>query len=318
MPATRLHGNPIVTPASHPSLGENINGPSLIRVPDWVTNPLGRYYLYFAHHGGKFIRMAYSDRLEGPWRVHMPGVLPLDQSGFENHIASPDVHVDHERHRIVMYYHGVVKREERGRIEDAELNDGFYVVQRTRAAESSDGLSFTIHQPILAAAYLRVWRWRGKVYGLAMPNLLYRAENWFGPFERGPLVLQDRASAEAALHAGTGMVRHNAVRLVPGGGAGTDRLEVYFSRSGDTPERILMSTIDLHDNWSRWVANDPVEVIRPEREWEGADCEQIASKRGAIRGRAWQLRDPGVFEEDGRVYLIYSIAGEFGLAIAQF
>jgi len=317
MPATLLPGNPIITPASHPSLAENINGPSLIRVPDCVPNPLGRYYLYFAHHGGKFIRMAYADRLEGPWRVHTPGVLSLEQSGFQDHIASPDVHVDHTRRRIVMYYHGVVKREERGRIEDAELNDGFYVSQRTRVAESADGLTFAAREPIVAAAYLRVWRWRGKVYGLAMPGLLYRAEDWFSPFERGPLVLQDRASAEAALRAGTGMVRHNAVRLVPGGGnAGNDRLEVYFSRSGDTPERILMSTIDLHDDWSRWSASEPVEVIRPEREWEGADCEQIASKRGAIGGRAWQLRDPGVFEEDGNAYLIYSIAGEFGLAIA--
>lgn len=318
MPATRLPGNPIVTPASHPSLGGNINGPSLIRVPDWVPNPLGRYYLYFAHHGGKFIRMAYADRIEGPWRIHVPGVLSLEQSGFENHIASPDVHVDHERRRIVMYYHGVVKPQERGRLEDAELNDWFYVVQRTRVAESSDGLTFTVHPPTLAAAYLRVWRWRGKLYALAMPNLLYRADDWFGPFEPGPLVLQDRASAEEALRAGTGMVRHVAVRLVPGGGgAPTDRLEVYFTRSGDSPERILMSTIDLHDDWSRWVASDPVEILRPEREWEGADCEQVASKRGPVNGRAWQLRDPGVFEEDGSAYLLYSIAGEFGLAIAQ-
>lgn len=30
------------------SLGENINGPSLLRVPDWIEDPLGRYYLYFA------------------------------------------------------------------------------------------------------------------------------------------------------------------------------------------------------------------------------------------------------------------------------
>ena len=26
----------------------NINGPSLVRVPEWVENPLGKYYLYFA------------------------------------------------------------------------------------------------------------------------------------------------------------------------------------------------------------------------------------------------------------------------------
>ena len=40
--AVRFPQNPIVTPASSPTLGENINGPSLIRVPPWVERPLGR------------------------------------------------------------------------------------------------------------------------------------------------------------------------------------------------------------------------------------------------------------------------------------
>ncbi len=35
--------------------GSNIAGPSLVRVPDWVENPLGRYYLYFADHRGTYI-----------------------------------------------------------------------------------------------------------------------------------------------------------------------------------------------------------------------------------------------------------------------
>ena len=39
----------------------NINGPSLIRVPDWLPNPLGQYYLYFAHHKGDHMRLAYAD-----------------------------------------------------------------------------------------------------------------------------------------------------------------------------------------------------------------------------------------------------------------
>ena len=33
----------------------NINGPSMIRVPNFVTNRLGTYYLYFSHHDGKAI-----------------------------------------------------------------------------------------------------------------------------------------------------------------------------------------------------------------------------------------------------------------------
>jgi hypothetical protein len=40
--AKRLPGNPIVTPESDPSLGKNINGPSLIRVPAWVVKPRSR------------------------------------------------------------------------------------------------------------------------------------------------------------------------------------------------------------------------------------------------------------------------------------
>jgi hypothetical protein len=46
-------GAPIVAPALDASIGDNINGPSLIRLPDWITHPLGRYYLYFADHKGR-------------------------------------------------------------------------------------------------------------------------------------------------------------------------------------------------------------------------------------------------------------------------
>ena len=47
MRISRLADNPIITPESSPTLGDNINGPSMIRIPDWVPNSLGRYYLYF-------------------------------------------------------------------------------------------------------------------------------------------------------------------------------------------------------------------------------------------------------------------------------
>ena len=38
----------------------NINGPSLIRVPDWIPNRFGKYYLYFANHRGCEIHLAYA------------------------------------------------------------------------------------------------------------------------------------------------------------------------------------------------------------------------------------------------------------------
>ena len=78
----RLLDRPIITPELHPSIGENIQGPSLIRVPDWIENPLGKYYLYFADHKGSYIRLAYADHLEGPWQIHEPGSLQIADTNF--------------------------------------------------------------------------------------------------------------------------------------------------------------------------------------------------------------------------------------------
>jgi hypothetical protein len=75
--ARRLADNPIITHEMDKSLMAeyelygyaNINGPAMIKVPEWVDNPLGRYYLYFSHHKGDYIKPAYADQPEGPWRI---------------------------------------------------------------------------------------------------------------------------------------------------------------------------------------------------------------------------------------------------------
>src|ERR1700677_3278271 len=74
----RFKNNPIITPALlSGNDGDDINGPSLIKVPDWVHNKLGKYYLYFAHHKGKYIRLAYANDLKGPWKIYKPGTLQI-------------------------------------------------------------------------------------------------------------------------------------------------------------------------------------------------------------------------------------------------
>ena len=80
--ATRLGDGPIITPEMDARMGGNIQGPSLIKVPDWVENPLGNYYLYFADHRGTYMRMAYADEVTGPWTVYSPGSLRLENSFF--------------------------------------------------------------------------------------------------------------------------------------------------------------------------------------------------------------------------------------------
>jgi hypothetical protein len=280
----RFAENPIIRPDMDARMGANINGPSLIRVPDWLPDPLGRYYLYFAHHQGDYIRLAYADGLAGPWRIHAPGTLGLAGSFFDDHIASPDVHVDDERREIRMYYHGKMKAAP---------------AQYSRLALSTNGIDFVAREEVLGAPYLRVVR-RGDGYlALAMPGHLYRSRDGLTAFEQGPTLF-------------TRNMRHSA--LLPDG----DTLTVFYTNVGETPpERILVSRIDLRGDWTAWQPSPPEVVLEPEHEYEGADLPLAPSVRGISHPRMRELRDPAIYREDGRTYLLYTVAGESGIAIAE-
>ena len=74
----------------------------------------------------------------------------------------------------------------------------------------------------------------------------------------------------------------------------------------------------LSSDWKTWTASAPEEVLRPETEDEGAKLPLKQSVAGAMKSRENALRDPGVFvDNDGRVYLLYSVAGEAGIGIAE-
>ncbi len=295
----RLANNPII----HRDMegfagreGENINGPSLIRVPDWIENPLGKYYLYFAHHHGEFIRMAYADDLEGPWVIHEGGVLHMhDTPSFHNrrgdHIASPDVLVDEENKRIIMYYHGL------------PIPNTGAPYQMTFVALSEDGLNFESKQHQLGLFYFRVFRHNDdRHYALAKyindGGIMYRSRDGISKWEPGPRILP--------------RVRHMALWQHKG------KMYVFFSRGRDAPEHIMVSRIEnLDDGWSEWRFTKPQTVLKPEEDWEGANEPVQESRFGAINRFVHQLRDPAIYEEDGRVFLLYSAAGEYSIGIAE-
>lgn len=319
MRVRRLGSGPIIGPDADPSIGVNIQGPSLIRVPDWAPRALGAYYLYFADHKGGHIRLAHADELTGPWTVHVPGALQLAASRFLTtppeataeqlerlaevytsifgtsnwshgllvdattpHIASPDVHVDDAGRRFVMYFHGL---EALG-------------VQATRAATSTDGVAFAGLPDVLGRPYMRAFEHAGMTYALTMPGVFSRSADGLSGFEEGPTLFQPE-------------MRHSAV-VVRG-----DMLHVVWTRVGDAPESILWSTIELTPDWAEWAATEPIEVLRPEFDWEGADAPLEPSMRSTAYGTVNQLRDPALYEEDGRSYLLYSVAGESGIALAE-
>jgi hypothetical protein len=50
---------------------------------------------------------------------------------------------------------------------------------------------------------------------------------------------------------------------------------------------------------------------------EGADAPLVPSLRSTAYGQVNQLRDPAIFEENGRVHLLYAVAPESGITIAE-
>ena len=307
MRAIRLStAGPIIQPKMDARMGGNVNGPSLIRAPDWLPGRLGEYYLYFADHKGRYIRLAIADDLLGPWRTHEPGALQLEQTAFPSsadefddqvqpyleqgraypHVASPDAIVDDEARQIRLYFHG-------------QLADGRQV---SRVATSSDGVHFEAREEILATPYLRMicldnvddpgW------YGMSMPGIVYRSDDGLTTFERGPQLFPDSMRHCALLRSG-------------------DALWVFWTNVGDAPERIYVSAISLEGDWRGWTAGPHSELLRPVYDWEGANLPIAPSVRGYAPRPVHELRDPAVFQEDGASYLLYSVQGERGIAVAQ-
>lgn len=279
----RFQTNPLITPASSPTLGDNINGPSVIRVPDWLPNPLGRYYMYFAHHAGTFIRLAYADQLEGPWKIHEPGTLHLkDAEAFHDHIGSPDVHIDNESRQIRMYFHGPAKGKSG---------------QWTGVAYSKDGIRFTAKPDLLGKFYFRVWQWQDHWYALAKNNNEGWGELYQASHPDGPFVLRGNFLK--------GM-RHAAVLVEE------HTLRIFYSRVGDTPECILIAEVDMREDWLKWQPSEPKEVLKPGNEIEGFRYPIEASRHGAAV-EVNQLRDPFIIAEAKDSAIFYTCAGEVAI-----
>ena len=336
--AIRLNnGNPIITPSmfNNPDDGENINGPSLIRVPDWIpsnrrANPSAEYYLYFAHHGGDYIRMAWAQDIEGPYTLYDDftnrgdrGVLDNNREDIflgnnirieENHLASPDVIVDNENQRIIMYFHSGSSFFVNGDEQNRQVS---WVSTSPYGLEFYDG----IESVQFGTSYFRLFNYDDELYALdngARVNRALDADNpWEAPnghdfrdqlWDRNPRhVFQDNIS----LPSSELRVRHTGTRVVG------DQLHAFYSRRGEFQERIQLSTVDLRPDWRDWDPSPPIEILTPNPGWEGGQ-RRLEHSETSAGVNVNQLRDPDVFEDtDGQLYLIYTGNGEGGLGIAK-
>ena len=198
------------------------------------------------------------------------------------HSPSPDINIDETRKQFLLYYHGL-----------ADAGRQYY-----RVATSRDGIHFTAQPQNLGRTYMRAFQHDSATYIMSMPGQFYRSEDGFTDFETGPRLFVANMRHAALLK------RDNT-------------LYVFWTRVGDMPESILLSTIDISGDWEQWKETEPVLLMQPERDWEGADSPNEPSVRSTAYGLVNQLRDPAILVEGEDVYLFYAIGGESGIAIAK-
>lgn len=392
--AVRLNGRrPILTRLHFLKAGadaceaNNINGPCVIRVPEWIPpheRPArdARYYMYFAHHGGSYIRMAYAGKPAGPWhlfntgdavdrslgdmqrsipprRTPGNGVLDLGLSDsreidtghfrIRQHIASPDVRIDHEGKRLAMYFH-------------APISAGG---QKTFVATSRYGLNFNnpseggecfadetggIRDVIPGWFYFRTFEVAGRSFAYSNCGKLYRSPARTADGERASLANADekgglwkprardqRAEYWEEIEAGSNPVRrlyrdqgreetaprHFAV--VHDADIDPDKIFVIYTARSDAPERILLTVLDLGGlkadervhpaTWRILVPHQHL-LLEPEESWEGGDLPITPSRDGSATN-VRELRDPFVLKDEGHLYLYYSGRGEEAIGIAE-
>ena len=171
-------------------------------------------------------------------------------------------------------------------------------LQKTRVATSNNGLDFTVKEKIVGWPYFRKFTYKKNDYAISMPGVIYKNNGDIEDYTPVNQILEDS-------------VRHSAVLVHK------DQLLIFYTRKGDKPERIFMSKVNLKKPAILWKASEKIEVLRPEEDWEGANLPLYESTASAINTPVNQLRDPAIFVEGEKIYLLYAVRGENGIAIAK-
>jgi len=278
---------------------KSICNPCLIKTPKWIKKKLGKYYLYFADHRGKFIKLLYSDHLDRGWKyldkkiLHLKSKPKLDAY---NHIASPEIYVNKKEKQIYIFTHSHSRSK---------------IGQWTYLSNSKDGINFSkkFNKP-LAPFYLRFFYHKKYYYGIVKGADLWRSRNINIKFQQCQNLLT-RKKSKTNLHNKNGSIRHLGILKKK------NYLHCVFSKIGDKPERIYYTKIHLSKNYLNWKFQKIKEILRPTFPYEGSKLKLKKSKAGdAPRGEN-ALRDPYLFVDGKKTYLIYCVKGEKNFALCE-
>jgi hypothetical protein len=329
----------------------NVMFPTLIRVPEWVPNRLGNYYLYCgSHNGHSHMYLFYSDNIEGPYTLHVQdytdpdgntrkiSIFPMELNYMTGHATAPDVHIEEDEDgqggRFVMYFHGDTQH---GRVNDGDVY-GYH--HTASVAFSDDGIHWEgVDYMILPQGYARFFSANDRNYTLIRQGLVvkeYQPYMFYASSAGGPGVSHGEPGAGYGLWFLEGNVNYQFQIPILRGHVrhpglfswGTEELFAIYTRFQGRPERVKMIYIrdinaetapglnansPMEEVYAPFGVSNQVEVIAPFYNWEGAD-DDVQDVRGFN-----QLRTPHIFADEinDKFYLLYAYRGEGGIAMAE-
>ena len=103
-------------------------------------------------------------------------------------------------------------------------------------------------------------------------------------------------------------IRHTAILVED------DIIYLFYSLIGELQESIYCCILDI-DNF---MITNNYKLLKPSLEYEGFNFPKEKSRIGMENKFVNQVRDPGIFINKNDKYLLYSVSGEKGIAIAKF
>lgn len=279
-------------------MSDNINGPSCLRTPNFIKNPVGKYLLYFAHHTGEFIRIAYSEDIFTGWKILDHKINNVsEEKEFHDHVASPDIYVDNIEKSVYMFFHSRIKGSRK---------------QKTFLSKSNDGINFALVKGDLNLPfYFRHVTIETKTFAVTKGGNLYI--NMVNPIANTWRALNNintGKSNEEVMHNSSGSIRHASLIYY------MKIFIAFYSRIGDSPERIYAAKI-VENGKGLWLMSNEFEITRPELNFEGANLDIEASVAGPSLHEENALRDPYVMQDGEDYFLFYACAGESGIAVGK-
>ena len=319
---SRLTQNPLITVDTSPSLGDNVNGPSIIRVP--VVDPASARPLL------RLLRP--SQGTVHPARVRRRDHRPVEdlragrRAGQRDGVLSSAAGSARRPGRSVLHPRRVAgdlrrRRAQAARDVDARVVDrrSALAARRCRGARLGAAERLRSVHPVERVGRRPALRAAARDHQGQLPSRL--------PVRRLPVrhgaprsAAAVEGSARDVRDRSESVCRRSVRRSRPprrDAAARPDACTCSSPGSATRPSASCCRRSISPATGRRWKASAPVELLRPEAPYECPDLPNVPSAAGEIEGPARQLRDPAIFEEAGKTYLFYSICGEQGLAAAE-